>query len=550
MNGQKSKPLLIMSYNKAIVLTFFIFFFAYQASAQVNRYMIFFKDKSDTDFSTSKPFEFLSQKAIDRRLNQGLIITQQDFPVNQSYVQQLRDAGTNVFFKSRWMNGVLVQCDETLLPSVQALDFVQKVEFVAPGSRLINGRKKLTSESKDGSSDAATLTQLAMLGIDSMHQQGYRGEGITIAVLDAGFPGVNSNAAFQEMLNEGRINLIASYDFVFNTNDVFQYDSHGAKVFSIIGGHEAGKYTGSAYRANFQLYVTEDEDSEYRVEEYNWLFAAERADSSGVDIISTSLGYNTFDDSSMDYQQSDLDGTTAVITQAAQWAADRGILVVCSAGNEGNVGWKLITPPADAKDVLAIANVNAQGVRSGSSSIGLENGDYIKPDLAALGVNVSLVNVTGSLGAGSGTSYAAPLVTGLVAGIWQKHPALTNKELINVLKHTASQSKTPDHFLGYGIPNFTAVENYLAFNPDQPIFTVYPNPFTSAIHIRPNNPEELTFGRAEILNTQGQVTEVGLITFNWLAPAYEVSFASLSPGMYFLRIYYGTKIFVTKIVKR
>ena len=194
---------------------------------------------------------------------------------------------------------------------------------------------------------------------------GTRGEDIVIGIFDGGFQGVNTGAPFQHIFNENRINLAVSKDFVTNSDDVFQFDEHGTEVFSVIAAYQDGFFTGGSYEANYQLYVTEDVVGEYRIEEYNWLFAAERADSAGVDVVNSSLGYYDFDQLAMDYPKSAMDGKTTVVSKAAQMLADRGVIVVCSAGNEGGIAWQIITAPADAKDVLAVGNVNSSGSTGG-----------------------------------------------------------------------------------------------------------------------------------------------------------------------------------------
>jgi serine protease AprX len=539
-----------MWFNKQSTAIIFLFVSTFTC-AQVNRYFVSFKDKAGTIYSISDPIKFLSQKAIDRRVKQNLAVIDSDFPVNQNYVTAVQTTGAKTFYKSRWLNGILVQCDLSLVGDIEALAIVKSVELVAPGSKLLEGGRKQSSEDLTGDgSSSVSLQQLSMIGIDSMHQQGYRGEGITIAVIDAGFPNVNSSAYFQDLISENRIDLNTSYDFVFNTSSVFQYDQHGAKVFSVLAGYKSGVFAGSAYKANFQLYVTEDVDTEYEIEEYNWLFAAERADSAGVDIISTSLGYTTFDDPSMNHLKSDLDGNTAIITRAAQYACDRGVLVVSSAGNEGGNNWGLITPPADAQDVLTIANVNVFGERSQTSSRGPTADGRIKPDLAAMGSNVAVVLANGSLAGASGTSYSAPLITGLAAGLWQRYPDLTNKEIVSVLKHTASQSAQPDIFLGWGIPNYIAVRNYLDFKAQKDFFEVYPNPFDEFLTVRPKNPEEITECTLEIHDLQGRLIETRTASFNWLNPSAQANFSNLAQGLYIFKISFQQKLSIVKVVKR
>lgn len=522
--------------------------------AQVNRYMVFFKDKTGSPFSVSQPLQFLSQKAIDRRINKGVNVSAVDFPVNTAYVQGVKDSGAEVFFTTRWMNGVLVQCNSSLVPTLESLSFVDHVEFVAPQPRLLNsGRQKLNLRKRNGSVGIESKTQLEMLGITDMHQAGYRGEGITIAVFDGGFFGVNVTAPFQHIIAEGRINSAVSHDFVSNTTNVFQYDDHGTEVFSVIAAYVPDAYTGGAYEANFQLYVTEDVATEYRVEEYNWLFAAERADSAGVDIISSSLGYYDFDapyDATMNYTTAQMDGKTTVCTRAAQWAADRGIIVVCSAGNEGNIAsWRIITAPADAEDVIAVANVNSNGIPSSNSSIGPSADGRIKPDLAALGTGVRTYKGSGSPGISSGTSLSAPLITSLVAGILQAYPEMTNDEIIEALKLTASKAKNPDILVGFGIPNFNAVINYIEQEPQLNIFEVYPNPVTDTVTVSPIDPDTISSCRIELISAQGQLVGEQQVEFSWLNRNYKTSLSSLAPGLYYFRVWLGEKRFTFKVIK-
>lgn len=519
--------------------------------AQINRYMVFFKDKSGSPYSVSQPVQFLSQKAIDRRIGQGIGIMPEDIPVNTRYVQEVKNTGAEVFFTTRWLNGLLIQCQSSLLPTLRALPDVDRIEFVAPQARLMNaGRRHTYLKKKNTHTAVKTQTQLQMLGIPTMHQEGYKGEGMTIAVFDGGFKGVNTAPAFQHIFDEGRLNEAVSHDFVQNTPDVFQYDDHGTNVLSIIAADIPDDFTGGAYEADFQLYVTEDVSSEYRVEEYNWLFAAERADSAGVDIVNTSLGYYDFDNNAMNYTTAQMDGVTAVVTRAAQMLANRGVVVVSSAGNEGNIpSWRIITAPADAVDVIAVANVNAQGIVSSSSSIGPSSDGRIKPDLAALGSGVTVVRDDGSTSTASGTSLAAPLITSLVAGVWQRYPELTNKELINVLKRTASRAANPDVYMGYGIPNFMAVVNYFERVRQTEIFEVYPNPVRDTLIVSPFDPDSVPSCRVELISAQGQIIANANVNFSWLNNTYKADLSNVSPGFYYVRIWMGHRRFVFKIIK-
>lgn len=508
--------------------------------------MVFFKDKALSPYSPSNPIEFLSERAIERRSNQQIAVTQQDIPVIEAYVQGIRDLGVTVLFKTRWMNGVLVQCDPLKLSAIEGLSYVQSTELVAPGAKPSSGgRRRINARTNSGME--VTTPQNRMLGIDDMHGSGYHGEGMFIAVLDAGFEGVNVTPPFQHLFDENRIQL--TYDFAYQQTDVYAHDDHGTQVFSTIAAYSPGTFVGGAYKSTFQLYVTEHVPTEYRVEEYNWLFAAERADSSGVDIISSSLGYNTFDDASMNYSKAELDGKTAVITRAAQWAFDRGIIVVVSAGNEGSNSWKIITAPADGKDVIAVGNVNSVGERSNSSSVGPTADGNIKPDVAATGVSTAVIKANGNTGVASGTSLAAPQITGLIAGVWQTYPDLTNREVIEFLRSSSSQSENPDNLIGYGIPNYVAIVNKIEWEPQEKLVVVYPNPVVDTINIKPQNPIDINTARVEILTMQGQIVASQTASFNWLNRTYVADCSELSAGLYILRVWIGAMPFAFKLVK-
>lgn len=518
---------------------------------QMNRYMVFFKDKEGTPYSIDNPLEFLSAKALERRDKHDVAVSQFDFPPNPAYLQQLRETGAEVYFATRWMNGALVQCDAALASTIQALSTVDRVEMVAPGAKLkLAGRKRAIERKKTSASAPVTDTQLKMLGLDVMHSEGMIGQGVTIAVLDAGFEGVNTAAPFQHLFDKGHIQLELCKDFVYNSNDIFQYDDHGTEVLSVIAAFSSGSFTGGAYESTFQLYVTEEVPTEYRVEEYNWLFAAERADSAGVDVIQSSLGYHDFDLPSMDYQASQMDGKTAVISRAAQWAADRGIVVVTSAGNEGNTSWRIITAPADVADVLAVANVDSYLNRASSSSIGPSADLRVKPDVAALGTGTKVIERSGQIGQSNGTSLAAPLVTSLAAGIIQRFPALTNKQILSAIRISATQAIRPDYYVGYGVPNYRTVSSYLLQEED---FAVYPNPFDSRsqqIIIRPKGTLSVTDCSLELVSSEGKSVYHDETFFSNQQELYSPDLTDHSIGIYMVRIGCPTRNYVYKVVKK
>jgi subtilisin family serine protease len=451
-----------------------MFLFSATLAAAQDRYIVYFTDKNASPYTITEPGNYLSPRAIARRIKQEILVTDADLPVNPSYVQQLNSAGAKVFYTSRWFNCALVQTTSAIANSLSLLSFVKEVEFVAPGTRLSPARVRSSKRRQQPGGAEATRAQLQMVGIDEMQGDDIYGKGIHVAVLDAGFDGVDTAGPFKHLFDDNRV--VQVHDFVENTKDVYRYDDHGTEVFSVMAAN-SDTYTGGAHEASFYLYVTEDVPTEYRVEEFNWLFAVERADSAGVDVITSSLGYNLFDNNSMNYSKAvDLNGKVAIISRAAAAALARGIAVVCSAGNEGTNSWRTITPPADVDGILAVGSVTSSGARSTFSSVGPTSDSRIKPDVVAMGSGVSVIRPNGTNGFASGTSLAAPIVTSLVIGLMQRFPDIDPGVIIETIIATASRSGSPDNFLGYGIPSYAAVKADLeGLLPTEDI-SVYPNP--------------------------------------------------------------------------
>lgn len=518
------------------------------AFGQVNRYMVFFRDKKDTPFSVASPLSFLSQRARDRRQLNGVAVNADDLPVDPAYVSSLRDQGIMVFYRSRWFNGALCEMTDAQSKSVAADSFVEKVELVAPGEKLTSGRRKnLRERSADGSE--VTSTQLSMIGIDKMHEQSIYGDGVFVAVFDGGFINANTVSPMQALFNDNRFSPI-SYNFVGNNSDVFEYDSHGTQVLSVMVGNTPDVFEGGAYKASYALFITEDVDSEYKIEEYNWLFAAEKADSAGVDVIQSSLGYNTFDLSSMDYTPDSLDGKTAVSTRAAEFAAERGMVVVVSAGNEGANSWHYVTAPADGKDVLGIGNVDENGLRNPTSSIGPTADGRVKPDLMALGTGVAVIKPTGDTGNSSGTSFSSPLVASLMVGLRQQFPEITAMDLVQAVRSSGSRSGNPDSMYGYGIPNYNVAVQYLQTLYETKPFFAYPNPVTDTLTFEARNLSDTTEVSLELFDSQGRRMEIRKPGLSRINNRYILDMRSYAPGIYLLRYTLPDQRGTLKILKR
>lgn len=525
------------------IAPFFLYLlvFASQVQAQQNRYVAFFTDKDNSVYSIASPEDYLSARAIERRINQNILITETDLPVNQAYVNGLKTSGANVFFTTKWLNAALIQADPADLQTLQALEFVDSIAFVAPGQRLTPlGRKYNIEAEKE--IQAPTDDQLRMLGIDDLQQENLLGEGQLIAYFDGGFVGTETAEAFQHIYSSNR--LLYTFDLVENNYDVYRYSTHGTKVFSITAGYLPNVFEGSAYGAEYMLFVTEDVSSEYRIEEFNWLIAAEKADSAGVDIINSSLGYSTFDDPAMDYTYQDMDGETTVVTQAAAFAAARGILVVVSAGNEGNNSWQYITAPADAADVISVGAVNAMGERADFSSIGPAADGRIKPEIVAQGARTALIDQSGTVATGSGTSFSAPLITGLAAGIWQAYPDLTNLQLRTMILESGDRANAPDNFYGFGIPNYNVVKSRIEKG-----FIVFPNPITGSELKIAQFTARQPHVEATLYGSTGALIDKFVLRFSQINQIQAVSLDQLQAGIYILWLNSGTVSQKFRIVK-
>ena len=524
-----------------------------------NRYVVFLADKDTTAFSLDRPEEFLSPASIARRKQQNISLDASDLPVNPRYVAALASAGADIYYTSRWLNAVMIAGDEDSSVYSQ-LDFVTQVELIKPnrqGSRNKGGSsydgEMPAHQPFDNEEQLLNMLQNEMLGIDEMHQAGFTGKGVSVAVFDGGFKGVDTVSFFRHLYENGQ--MIPGYDFVGNSTNVYRYGQHGTEALSCIAAYKPGVLEAGAYQANVMLCVTEESGSEYRVEEYNWLFAAEMADSAGIDIISTSLGYTTFDDANMNYEYQDLDGNTAVITRAVNLATSKGMLCVVSAGNEGSGRWRYVSPPADADDVLAVGAVSSSGDRVSFSSFGPTADERIKPDVSALGLQTVVVDAGGNVTRSNGTSFSAPLIAGLTAGVWEAFPDETNLEIIDRIRAAGSLAITPNNELGYGIPNFSSTLNpLLATEEEQEVvahYQVFPNPIESGkLSIKPKTRNTSGPVDVYVYNSTGQL----LLQEHYLPAtdpdlAFTLDTSSLGQGIYILHILSPTTSDTLKVIK-
>jgi serine protease AprX len=441
------------------------------ADAQRRKVWVYLNDKGpvQSDRLQKRVNENLTPRAVARRHlrgDPGRAATVADLPVYGDYIREIRDLGVTILRQSKWLNAVSILADSGDIEALERKPFVSKIEPVRVFQRAAPREDMALAKAGAGGSTTdldygAATNQIEICNVPPLHAAGLTGEGVLIAMLDTGYF-YEQHRAFQNL------QVVAEHDFINNDGvtknepgETLSQQNHGSWVLSIIAGYAPGEIVGPAYGAQYALAKTENVASETRVEEDNWVAAVEWADSLGADVISSSLGYLNFDDG-FTYTLEDLDGSSMVTSIAASMAVERGIVVVTSAGNEGNdKNWPYILSPADGLGVIAVGGVNSQGDRVSFSSIGPTSDGRIKPDIMAMGAGCTVANFTSDTGVSflNGTSLAAPVVAGVCALLLQAYPGMTPQLLWEVLTATASNAAAPDNLSGYGIVNALAAFN-------------------------------------------------------------------------------------------
>ncbi|HQV37156.1 MAG TPA: S8 family serine peptidase [Flavobacterium sp.] len=513
---------------------------------------VYFTNKPDADFFLQNPLEMLSQRALDRRTTQNIALDLLDVPIAESYKSQIAaQPGITIMAQSKWMNCLHIRGTQAAIEALTSLSFVSSIQFANP---TLNQSGRMASTNKEATatknldiqvdfSYGGSLNQVQMLGGDLLHQQNFTGNGKIIAVMDNGFPGVNTTQPFQRLRDNNLI--LGGYDFVDRDEDVYDGGTHGTMVLSTMGGFKEAELVGTAPDAAYYLFKTEANTYENPLEESLWVEATELADSLGVDVINTSLGYSTFDNPAYNYSYADMNGITTFIARGADLAFSRGMICVTSAGNSGNSSWQYISTPADAINTLAVGAVNASGVYASFSSIGPSSDGRVKPDVDAQGVSSTVATSNGSIANANGTSFSGPITAGMVACLWQALPTKTNAELIQLVKESAHLYQNPTAQLGYGIPNFNAaLMNALAVNDFETTpFMVYPNPFQDEISIFLDNKFEKA--QLELFSVLGQKIKTFSVSGHQTFDVTEVA-----SGIYFYQITAGNNTFSGKLIKK
>lgn len=525
-------------------------------NAQITeKHVVFLKNKDNNPYSLNNPGAFLSQRALDRRNNSGIALDLKDLPVTPSYITQIVATGAEVVYSMKWFNAVTVRTNSaSVLSAIAALPFVDHVDIVSndhythPGK--VNGFKSEdailpfaytsplpTAKTKSTGTFhyGQAYNQAHMIAVDALHNLGYAGEGMVIAVLDAGFYHVDQIDAFDSLWQHNQI--LGTRDFHIPGNNVFgdNMHTHGTSVLSTMGANIPEQMVGTAPHASFWLIRTEVGETESLVEEYNWCAGAELADSVGADVINSSLGYTTFDNPEFNHSYADMNGHTTPVTRAADIACSRGILVVNSAGNEGGSAWQYIGAPADGDSVFSIGAVDAGGNYASFSSTGPTSDGRTKPDVTAQGAGTTVVYGSGIIMPGSGTSFSSPVTAGGVACLWQSRPSFSAQEIRNAIRSTASKASNPDSLYGWGIPNLVNARLFLNTVEQEKTadrdFILTPNPFADAPALQ-NVSGNPVAGNVSILDIRGEILWTGKISLTRGSSVSLHGFDNLPAGIY------------------
>ena len=466
-----------------------------EAQIATNIYWVQFTDKNNSPYSIDNPEAYLSPRALQRRANQGIGIDEYDIPVNPQYLQAVADCGAQLLHPSKWLNGVSVYTtNPNVIDAIHALEFVEVVRN-CPNDPKAQERKEqwLANEMKPEESlrgfrgyYGGAEAQVKQLNVDQLHEQGFDGTGIVIAVLDGGFQGTEGHSCFDNMREEGR--LLGVRDYVYGSTTVYSQSTHGTSCLSTMAAYDPNEMVGTAPKASYYLFHTEDAETENIIEEYNWVSGAEYADSLGVDVCSTSLGYIDFDMPQWDHPLEHFDGHTAPMTIGAEIAASRGMICVNAASNEGD-GYCTLGIPADAEHILTIGAVDSNGIRASFSSVGPTYDGRIKPDVMAMGQGTYVASGDGwwPYYNGNGTSFATPVLAGAVACLRQARPYATVQEISDAIRECSNRADNPDNQYGYGIPDFSQALEMLHVTEvsaqSNELINVYPNPSQGEVHV-------------------------------------------------------------------
>lgn len=532
------------------IFTFFTLLLSQVIFSQVEDALIFFADKENVQQSIDNPISILTQASLDRKALHNIPIDERDVPVNENYITQVKaQLGITVLAKSKWMNAVYVRGNLSNIDDLINLSFVIDIEYANKTLNFGSGNQKpidkfFIETSKTEFNYGFAANQIEMLSGDYLHQQNYTGEGMIIAFMDSGFPGVSTIGGFARMRDND--NLLGTYDFVERTEEITTNHSHGTRTLSTAAGYIENQFVGTAPDASYYLFRTEDASSETPAEEAYWVEAVERADSLGVHVINTSLGYREYDNPNHTHRYQDLDGQTTIAARGANIGFEKGMLLINSAGNGGNSDFPWVTTPGDALGIFTIGAVNEDGEYASFSSIGPTYDGRVKPDVMAQGRDAYNINQNNEINTGNGTSFSSPILAGLAACLWQAKLQRTNGNIMQIIRESAHLYNNPTNQMGYGIPNFeTALTAVLSMgNIQKDVFNIYPNPASEMLYIE--MPMSVNQVEATIYNVLGSVVGTHAIA----ASNATIDISGLKQGVYFITITAENHLQTIKFIKK
>ena len=507
-------------------------------------YRIYLSDKNNTPYSIDNPSEFLSQRAIDKRAHFNIPITEQDLPVNPQYKQQILALHAEIqpLAVSKWMNTFTIYCpDSTVLPQILNLPFVDSMEAVgnyvlydAPVYQHPENPIPMVHSSSIPTKDAVDygegLAQIALFNGVPLHEEGFHGEGMLIAVIDGGFFGIENTNFYQDLVNSGR--FYGHYSLMPNFVDTLTSgwdEVHGTVVTSAMAANTNGELVGTAPGASYALIHTEWVGSEEIIEEDFWANGAEIADSLGADVINSSLGYRMFPDFPQnDITYENMDGVHSIASRCATILGQKGVIVCVAAGNDGNNQYYYVSRPGDAFDILCVGACTSDSIIASFSSRGYSYDGRVKPDIISQGVETACYNPFNMLEFSNGTSLATPVAAGMCACLWQAMPCYTSTQIMQMIRESGHLYNNPNPEFGYGIPNFYQIyASHVGINNYKPLnISVYPNPATDKLNIL--NPDG-NIQTVTLYNASGQLV---LQTAVSSSPILEINVTSLPKGFY------------------
>jgi subtilisin family serine protease len=532
-----------------------------QAQTAPDTYWVQFTDKANTPYSLDAPEQFLSARAIARRQAQGIALDELDLPVDPAYITNVLATGdVQLVNRSKWFNAITIRTADTdALLAIQQLPFVQQLRSTQQLHGMPVSPEKFAlpmapAERGGGSGDyGASFTQIAMLNGHELHALNAQGQGMLIGVLDSGFDQANTINAFDELRN--REGIVLTRDMVNHDGDVYADHWHGRSVLSCLAAVMPGYLIGTAPAADYVLVRTENADTEYIVEEDNWVAGAELCDSLGCDVLNTSLGYTRFDDPAQDHVYADMNGLTTRISIASGIAAMKGMVPVNSAGNSGQSEWYYISAPADAINILAVGAVGDQEQVAPFSSRGPSADGRVKPDVMAMGWGAIGLDAAGEFVVPiSGTSFSSPILAGLVACLWQLHQGRTSTEIMDAVRRSASLWTAPNDSMGYGIPDFMQAHLFLdattgiSEDANNARMKVHPVPFVERLEILLPASVQGAWS-AEVVDAAGRVQWRTSGRGAGSERIVLTGLHALDPGVYVLRFSSGHTMHTARVVK-